>query len=112
MSERVALARDAECEKTSCMTLDGLAIGQSAQIAGISPDDPDLEVKLREIGFAEGDEVEALHPGPFGAKSLCVRLNRTIIALRRREASAIKLVALETQTATGTEPSGLGVAAE
>ena len=58
-------------------------------MAGISNTTAELEAKLREIGFAEGDEVEMLGRGPFGARTLAVRLNRSIIALRGPEASSI-----------------------
>ena len=49
----------------------------------------DLETRLREIGFAEGDVVEALHFGLFGANPMSVRLNGALIALRREDAKAI-----------------------
>jgi len=48
---------------------------------------------LREIGFAEEDEVELLYTGPLGRKPLCFRLNRTMIALRANEAMAIEVEA-------------------
>lgn len=53
-----------------------------------------LENKLREVGFAEDDEVEILHYGPLGRRPLCVRLNHTVIALRLREAAAIEVAPL------------------
>jgi ferrous iron transport protein A len=74
------------------MTLDSLAKGAVARIASIEAS-PDLEAKLREIGFAEGDEVELLNRGPFGGNPIAVRLNRRIIALRVNEARALKLEA-------------------
>jgi ferrous iron transport protein A len=72
------------------MTLDRMAKGALARIASIDAA-PDLEAKLREIGFAEGDEVEMLGRGPFGGQPLAVRLNRRIIALRTVEARALRL---------------------
>ncbi|HWA20931.1 MAG TPA: FeoA family protein [Caulobacterales bacterium] len=72
------------------MTLDRMAKGALARIASIEAA-PDLEAKLREIGFAEGDEVEMLGRGPFGGQPLAVRLNRRIIALRSVEARALRL---------------------
>lgn len=72
------------------MTLDSLAKGAAAHIAAIEAS-PDLEAKLREIGFAEGDEVEMLGAGPFGGQPFAVRLNRRIIALRTVEARALRL---------------------
>ena len=73
------------------MTLDELTKGHIARIASIDDARPDLEAKLREIGFSEGDEVELLTRGPFGGQPLAVRLNRTIIALRSAEARAVRL---------------------
>ncbi|MGD2133684.1 MAG: FeoA family protein [Maricaulaceae bacterium] len=85
------------------MTLDTLPTGRAALITGFAAGAGELETKLREIGFAEGDEVEILHVGPFGSASICVRLNRTMVALRRREAATIEVAEIET---------GLKVAAE
>ena len=73
------------------MTLDELARKTPAIITGFSTDDSDLETRLREIGFAEGDNVEALHFGLFNKNPISVRLNGAIIALRRSDASAISL---------------------
>jgi ferrous iron transport protein A len=69
--------------------LNSLGLGQSARVAGFAPGDTELEMKLREIGFAEGDDVELLHRGPVGGTPVSIRLARTIIALRRKEAAAI-----------------------
>lgn len=71
------------------MHLDDLPNSQPAQVRAISPDDQALEAALREVGFAENDEVEILHRGAFGKKPLCVRLNQTLIALRTDEAHAV-----------------------
>ncbi len=73
----------------SVMRLNQLAKNQIAQIAAVSGDDAGMEAKLREIGFAEGDEVEIVHLGPIGGKPICVRLNQTLIALRAEEAAAV-----------------------
>lgn len=71
------------------MNIDDLGEGGTAQILAIAAREADLETKLREIGFCEGDEVELLARGPLGGQPLAVRLNRRIIALRRNEARAI-----------------------
>jgi len=71
------------------MTLDQLAIGQAAVVAAVAEHDLDIAVKLREVGFAEGDHVELLQRGPFGGGTLAVILNASIVALRRREAALI-----------------------
>ncbi|MBL4617496.1 MAG: ferrous iron transport protein A [Robiginitomaculum sp.] len=72
--------------------LDQLAQHKPAQITGFEQGKKPLVEKLREIGFAEGDEVEILHRGLIGGSPLCVRLNSSIIALRKIEASQIQIV--------------------
>lgn len=71
------------------MTLADLPKSVFARITGFTTDDADLETRLREIGFAEGDMVEAMHFGLFGKNPISVRLNGAIIALRRFEAGAV-----------------------
>jgi ferrous iron transport protein A len=71
--------------------LERLAKGERARVAAIETPHADLEVKLREVGFSEGDEVELLSRGPLGGQPLAVRLNRTIVALRASEAAAVRL---------------------
>lgn len=70
------------------MTLNELARGRVATIAGITGD-ARLETSLREIGFAEYDEVEIMGIGPLGGSPLSVRLNRMTVALRPEEAACI-----------------------
>ncbi len=79
------------------MTLDKLKHKTPAKIVGFSSDNLELETRLREIGFAEGDNVEALHFGLFNKNPMSVRLNGAIIALRRCDASNIKIKLLEAQ---------------
>jgi ferrous iron transport protein A len=76
------------------MTLNDLPIGQVGRIVSIEGGGADLENKLREIGFCEGDEVELLTRGPFGGQPLAVRLSRTIIALRSDEAKSLRVEGL------------------
>jgi ferrous iron transport protein A len=71
------------------MKLSQLPHGRKARIARVEGATPELEAKLREVGFSEGDEVEMLAQGPFGGRTLAVRLNRSIIALRGAEAMMI-----------------------
>ena len=71
------------------MTLAELPKTVFARITGFKTEDTELETRLREIGFAEGDMVEALHFGLFGRNPMSVRLNGALIALRRPEASAV-----------------------
>lgn len=63
--------------------------GRVARVTGFSGSDASLVAKLREIGFAEGDEVELVAKGWLGGAPLCFRLNRTVIALRKAEASLV-----------------------
>jgi Fe2+ transport system protein FeoA len=72
------------------VTLSTLRKGQKGRVLGIATADADLAVKLREIGFSEGDEVEMITSGPFG-QPLAVRLNRTMVALRANEAAAVQI---------------------
>lgn len=69
--------------------MDALPPGRIARVTGFSDGDPQLIAKLREIGFAEGDEVELLAKGWLGGVPLSFRLNRTVIALRRAEAALV-----------------------
>lgn len=87
----VALILQMSCNTYPQMKLIELPEGRTAVVSGIEAETAELEAKLREVGFAEGDEVEMLSRGPFGAKTLAVRLNRSIIALRGPEAAAIRV---------------------
>jgi Fe2+ transport system protein FeoA len=75
------------------MKLSDLKPGRIARVRGIDAASAELEAKLREVGFSEGDEVEMLGrgPWPFGWRTLAVRLNRTIIALRAGEAAMVEV---------------------
>jgi ferrous iron transport protein A len=71
--------------------LDRLAKGSVGRVSGFSHGDDKLVAKLREIGFAEGDEVELLAVGWLGGAPLSFRLNRTVIALRKSEAALVQV---------------------
>lgn len=71
------------------MTLNELKKGQIARVSGFSDAAEEVVNLLREIGFAEADEVELMHTGPFGVGPFCYRLNRTMIALRPAEAGQV-----------------------
>jgi ferrous iron transport protein A len=75
----------------SSLGLDRLALGQIGRVVGFGSGDPKLVAKLREVGFAEGDEVELLGRGWLGGAPLSIRLNRTVIALRKGEAALIQV---------------------
>lgn len=52
----------------------------------------DIMIKrLRDIGFEEDCIIEVTNSGPFGADPLAVKIDGTTIALRRSEASLIKI---------------------
>jgi len=76
--------------------LTDLEKNQSAIITGFDDAETDLSIRLREIGFAEGDHVTPLHFGLFGKNPMSVRVNGALIALRRQDAKAI-LVQTETE---------------
>ena len=71
------------------MNLRDLPRHTAATVAGFAANDTELETRLREIGFAEGDNIESLHRGLFGGNPIAVKLNGTFIALRKEEAAAI-----------------------
>ena len=73
------------------MKLNELKPGRVARVCGVDAGAAELEAKLREVGFSEGDEVEMLAQGPLGGRTLAVRLNRTIIALRAGEAALVEV---------------------
>jgi ferrous iron transport protein A len=76
--------------------LDRLAKGRVGRVMGFAPlGDEKLVAKLREIGFAEGDEVELLAKGWLGGAPLSIRLNRTVIALRKGEAALVMVETAE-----------------
>ena len=58
------------------------AVGRDAGAA-------ELERRLLEMGFVEGARVEVLHEGFIGKDPICVRLDDTRVALRRREARGV-----------------------
>ncbi len=76
------------------MTLRELPKNEPARIIGFNADNTELETRLREIGFAEGDQVEALHFGLFGRNPMSVLLNGALIAMRKTDAEAIIVEAL------------------
>lgn len=86
-------------EVNDLQTLGDLAIGKPAQIVEIvgqgadnkpgGVDGAELERRLLEMGFLEGEEVEILHEGPVGRDPIAVRLGGMIIAIRRFEARAV-----------------------
>lgn len=64
--------------------------GQGADIANEA-----LELRLLEMGFEEGSEVELAHIGSIGRDPLAFKVHGTLIALRRREASTVAVELLD-----------------
>lgn len=83
----VAYAEDLEPADAGA-PLTTLAVGATARVSGFRAADPKLEEALREIGFAEGDDIEIVRKGPYG-DVLAVRVGRAQIGLRAAEAAAI-----------------------
>lgn len=52
----------------------------------------ELERRLIELGFTEGAHIEILHEGAIGRDPIAVRVDNATVALRRREAMAIRVV--------------------
>lgn len=84
------------------LSLADLAVGRRAQIVRVTSrptiagEPPcQLEGRLLEIGFGEGDEIEIAHEGPLGGDPLAVRLKGSLVALRRSEARQVVVALLE-----------------
>jgi ferrous iron transport protein A len=78
------------------ISLDQLALGTKARVSSIdwaSLDDGEAS-RLQHFGFDEGVAVETLHLGPFGRDPIAIRVGRMTVAIRRRHAGAIRVVAL------------------
>jgi ferrous iron transport protein A len=56
----------------------------------------ELERRLLEMGFVEGALVEIRNQGLFGRDPIAVRVNNATVALRRAEANAIYVEAVDT----------------
>ncbi len=55
----------------------------------------ELEQRLIEFGFVEGAAIEILHEGAIGRDPIAVRINHVTVALRRREAMAVMVAAVD-----------------
>lgn len=74
------------------MTLESLALGDSAKIAEIDWDQlaPDEGQRLRALGLDIGAEVTIAHRGIFGgADPVAIKIGRMTVALRRKHAAAM-----------------------
>ncbi|PHR93234.1 MAG: ferrous iron transport protein A [Robiginitomaculum sp.] len=80
---------------TTQIKLADMAKNVPAKITGFCADTPHTEIRLREIGFAEGDVVEITHIGLFGGSPLNIRLHGTSIAMRPQEAGMIRVIPVQ-----------------
>ena len=71
------------------LRLADLSKNEAGVITGFDGSNMELRTRLREIGFAEGDNVTPLHFGLFGKNPISVRVNGALIALRRQDAKAV-----------------------
>jgi len=73
-------------------TLFSLEKHRPARICGFHAAEEHNQIRLREVGFAEGDLVEIIHIGLFGRSPLNVKLHGTAIAMRPNEAKMIRVI--------------------
>lgn len=71
-------------------TLDQLEPGRPARVESFGTPDADLASRLLDLGFDAGAEVEMLHRAPLG-DPIAVRVDGTVVALRRAVARVIRL---------------------
>jgi len=76
------------------ISLDLVEVGTRALVAAIDWNslDEGEACRLKHFGFDEGVAVEPLHLGPFGRDPIAIRVGRMTVAIRRRHASAIRVV--------------------
>ena len=77
-------------------SLDLLQVGTKARVTAIHWDalDSGEGCRLQHFGFDEGVTVEPLHLGPFGRDPIAIRVGRMTVAIRRKHASAIRVLPL------------------
>ncbi|WP_262695811.1 FeoA family protein [Kordiimonas aquimaris] len=76
--------------------LGNLKVGYHGQIKGFVGQNAaasNMIDQLREMGFSEGLDVSILHQNPFGKDPIAVKVGSMTIALRRREANLIEVMA-------------------
>jgi ferrous iron transport protein A len=85
--------------KAPPIALGQAARGFSGRIHSIYVEDPgsslsstEMESRLIELGFIEGASVEILHEGAFRRDPIAVRVDNITVAVRRREAMAIRVI--------------------
>jgi len=80
----------------TALSLDQLPRNQWATVVEMvlpdAADDRELVLRLAEIGFVPGEAVRVVATGVPGREPLAVRLGHTTFALRRHEASFIRVI--------------------
>jgi ferrous iron transport protein A len=66
--------------------------------------------RLRELGFVAGERVEVVATGPFGAEPLLIQVGFTRFALRRSEATRVRLRPHEAQNPAAQESGEVAAA--
>ena len=75
--------------------IERLSPGETATIVAIDRggvDEP-TAMRLHELGFDEGVDVELLHRAPFGGDPMAVRVGNMVVALRKSMARLIEVEA-------------------
>lgn len=79
------------------LTLDSLAVGQSATVMTIASsvlnEGMDLGRRLMELGFVPGERIRMLKRGMPGGDPLAIKVGNSTFALRRFEAALISIQA-------------------
>ncbi|MEX0300651.1 MAG: ferrous iron transport protein A [Kordiimonas sp.] len=73
------------------VSLGTLKPGSTGKVSAFETGDTDMIDRLREMGFAEGLDIELLHQSPFGGDPIAVRIDVMTVALRREQANLIKV---------------------
>lgn len=89
------LTAEAVAQEGSAVSLDQLALNEWATVLDVrrpsAVEDHDLVMRLTEIGFVPGEAVRIVASGAPGREPIAVRLGHTTFALRRHEASFIRV---------------------
>jgi ferrous iron transport protein A len=82
--------RLSDCNRGWRGSIVGLVMPAAATLAWV-----ELERRLLEMGFVEGARIEVRHEGPISRDPIAIRVDDTLIALRRRDAVAVLVTAGE-----------------
>ena len=85
------------------VSLDQLPYHRPALVTGIAWEllaESDAK-RLRNLGFDEGVEIEALHAGLFGRDPIAIRIGRMQVAIRRAQARVVTVEAFGMAEAPG-----------